>query len=141
MRIQVISLCALALSGGLVSGSAAATAEPGHAHDRIVVLSHFPLAGGSVGRLVAAGHYNRHYLYAEQNGKKLTVIDITDPTRPFRTAGISYPGNSGSGDLVAAAGTAALVVSSAAAHSPAPAETVRIMSFADPAHPRVSREF
>jgi hypothetical protein len=55
---------------------------------------------------------------------------------------VTYPGGAGAANLTAVAGTAALVAGEsspqAAANAP---QTMRIMDFSDPNHPKVAREF
>lgn len=141
MRMQSVPFFAMLLAGFLAAPLLVRAAS-NPARDRIVVLSYLPLTGGPVARLLPAEHYGRDFLYVEQeNGKLLTMLDVTHAREPVRVANISYPANDSSDDLVAAAGTAALVASPAEAPSGEYPETLRIMSFADPEHPTISREF
>jgi len=141
MRLPSVPFFAMLLAGCLATPSLiGAASHP--VRDRIVVLSHIPLTGGPVARLLPAEHYGRDFLYVEQeDGKLLTVLDVTHAPEPLRVANISYPANDRSDDLIAAVGTAALVASPPPMPSGESPETVRIMNFADPEHPAVSREF
>ena len=109
--------------------------------DQIVVVAHLPLNGSAVTRFVFTQHYRRNYVYAESaHGKTLTMIDVTDASKPSLLTDVaSAPAG---GDVVMAAGTAALISTSDSAPSiSAQPQTFRIISFADPAHPVVSQEF
>jgi hypothetical protein len=54
---------------------------------------------------------------------------------------VSYSPDGGSQSLLAVAGTAALVNSEAPAATAAAPQTLKIMDFSDPQHPKVAREF
>lgn len=76
------------------------------------------------------------------SGNTVTLIDVTNAKAPFLVASAPSP-NGQADDLLAIAGTEALAVSAGAEPGgafPEP-ETVRIVSFADPEHPTVAREF
>jgi len=108
--------------------------------DSIEVVAHIPLTTGPVVRFLATEHYSRHYLYAEHGaGKTVTLIDVTKPSHPAVLAEVAYPA-AGTDNLVVASGTAALATSSGTAQAAAP-QTIRILDFSDPQHPRVMREF
>jgi hypothetical protein len=110
--------------------------------DQIRVVGHVALTEGLVTRFLTTQHFRRNYLYAQSNGgKSVTLIDVTDVSHPVILAGIATP-SSGGAELVAAAGTAALLADGHEADQRAStAQTFRIMSFADPVHPVVKQEF
>ena len=107
-------------------------AVPPGPNDEIQVIGHIPLTDGSVGRFLATQHYSSYYLYAESDaGKGVTLIDVTNASRPAVLATVPYS-SGGSGSLAAVAGTAALVTSAPAAPASATApQTIRIMDFSD----------
>ncbi|HLH37606.1 MAG TPA: hypothetical protein VKX39_00540 [Bryobacteraceae bacterium] len=108
--------------------------------DAIQVVGHIPLTGGPVTRFFTTQHYSSTYLYAEhQTGGKVTLIDVSRASQPKLLAEVAYGASAGEG-LSLVAGTSAMVTSEA---SPAPAapQSIKIMDFSDPAHPRVAREF
>ena len=111
--------------------------------DQITVLAHLPSTGGPVTRFIATQHYGHAYVYAEhESGKSLTLIDLTNPSRPAVLADVAYPDSSVSSSLLTATGTAALVTDTPVADvKPAPAQIIRIMNLADPLHPTVAQEF
>jgi len=145
MRRQLVRSFAWILFVGLavsLPSMAAGPTPPNSPQDRIDVLGHFRLTSGPVIRLIPTQHYSQYYLYAElKNGKTATVIDVTNATAPSRVADVSYPTNDQSDDLLAVTGTAALVAGPAPAEVPETPRSVRIMSFADPSHPTLVREF
>ena len=108
--------------------------------DSIEVLGQVPVSTGPVTRFLATQHYSSLYLYAEHEGGKLTLIDVTNASAPLVLADVaSAPGT---GMLTTVAGTAALIAteptSSAAPQNP---QTMHIMDFSDPRNPKVVREF
>jgi hypothetical protein len=107
--------------------------------DAIEVVAHITLTTGPVRRFLTTDHYSSHYLYAEHDtGSSVTLIDITHPSLPAVVADLAYPARADS--LVVVSGTAALVTNTAASQPAAP-QTIRILDFSDPQHPKVSREF
>ncbi|MFZ0589166.1 MAG: hypothetical protein WAM39_01665 [Bryobacteraceae bacterium] len=139
----VVLILGLALSAaGLYAKNKHPKPEP-PAQDHIQVAAHIPVTGGTIVRFLTTQHYRRNYLYAEhESGKTVTLIDITNISRPAVLAEMSDPTGL-SGGLVAVTGNAVLVAT--ANHqteeaSPSP-QTFRILSFADPLHPTVQQEF
>jgi hypothetical protein len=111
--------------------------------DEIQVVGHVPLSDGPVRRFLVTQHFSSYYLYAERDsGRSVTLIDVTNTNRPAILADVSYASNAGSGTLMVAAGTAALVSSESVTPSPTIApQTIRIMDLSDPQSPKVAREF
>ena len=115
---------------------------PKEPQDEIQVVGHVPLTGHAVTRFVATQHYSSYYLYAEHDGGQLTLLDVTHTARPVVVAEVSAALTDPSASLYAVAGTAALVTDGVETVSAAPkGQTVRIMDFSDPLHPKVAREF
>jgi hypothetical protein len=112
--------------------------------DTIEVVGHLPATGGPVTRFVATHHYSSYYLYAEhEGGKSLTLIDVTKIGQPVILSDASYPVSGSSASLFDVAGTAALVTESQSTQpqNPAAPQTIRLMDFSDPLHPKITREF
>lgn len=108
--------------------------------DAIQVVGHIPLSGAPVKRFFTTQHYSKIYLYAEhESGGNVTLIDVSNASRPTLLAEVAYGDSAGQG-LSLVAGTAALVSSEASSAQPAP-QSIKIMDFSDPTHPRVAREF
>lgn len=105
-------------------------------HDQIVIDAHLPFSGGPITRFVVTEHHNHSYVYAEREpGKPVTLIDVSKPDHPVVLSELV------SGTLVAVAGTAALETDSAPAAQATKPQTIRIMDFSDPAHPKLTRQF
>jgi hypothetical protein len=150
MRQPHFRLRFIAMAFGLLVLSIAVQAKdkkpkvaPKEPQDEIEVAGHIPLTNGPVRRFLATQHYSSSYLYAEHDaGQGVTLIDVTKVTKPAVLADVAYPSNGGSGSLFAVAGTAALVTEEQGAATPVAApQTIRIMDFSDPQHPKVAREF
>lgn len=108
------------------------------------MLAHLPLPAGRVDQLLLTRHYRRDYLYAEcSSAKTATQLDVTDAGHPAILSGLSLLGSGfDSGVLLTVAGNAALVAGGSDPAQPATADrTIRVLSFADPQHPVVQREF
>ena len=111
------------------------------AQDTIEVVAHLPPQSGPVRRFLTTEHFSSHYLYIEHDaGEGVTLIDVTRPNQPAILGQVAYPTAPGPDSLVLVSGTAALVTSGPAAQPAAP-QTIRILDFSDPQHPKVAREF
>jgi hypothetical protein len=109
--------------------------------DAIDVIAHLPRATGPVRRFLSTEHFSSHYLYVEYDaGASVTLIDVTRPNQPAVLAEVAYPAAPGPDSLVVVSGTAALVTTGGPAQ-PAQQQTLRILDFSDPRHPKVAREF
>lgn len=118
-------------------------APPKDPQDEITVAGHIALNGGVVRRFLATQHYSSSYLYVEHGGGNVTLVDVTKVAQPKVLADVAYAPNGDSASIFTVAGTAALVTdnhSSPPSDDPQP-QTIRIMDFSDPLHPKVAREF
>ena len=103
-------------------------------------MAQIPLTNGPVLRFLSTT-LSSHYLYAEHEaGKGVTLIDVSKASQPAVLAEVAYPPSNETDSLVVVSGTAALVASSGAA-LPATPQSLRILDFSDPQHPKVAREF
>jgi hypothetical protein len=139
--VPVVGL--LALSTAVQAKNKKIKTAPKEPQDEIEVVGHIPLTNGPVRRFLTTQHYSSYYLYVEYAASKnVTLVDVTKATQPSLLADVSYPSNGGSASLFTVAGTAALVTEERGAAAPASApQTIRIMDFSDPLHPKVAREF
>ncbi len=82
-------------------------------------------------------HYNHSYIYAEREpGKPVNSLSMRrNPGQPVVLSELT------SGSLVAVAGTAALETDAVPAAQSSRPQTIRIMDFSDPAHPKLTRQF
>lgn len=143
LRFAMTAFGLLALAASVQAKDKKVKSAPKEPQDEIEVVGHIPLTNGAVKRFVATQHYSSYYLYAEHDaGKSVTLVDVTKPSQPALLADVSYPANGGSSSLFAVAGTAALVADGQPGNALAdPVQTIRIMDFSDPLHPKVAREF
>ena len=110
--------------------------------DSIDVVAHIPASGGSITRFLTTRHYSSYYLYAEhESGHGVTLVDVTRANRPRVLADMPSSVVGGSDSLAAVAGTAALVTDTPPASGSPSSQTIRIMDFSDPQHPKMTREF
>jgi len=148
MRWLLVSFSVAALLGAVAFPAAAqvknqkkksAAKDP---QDSIEVVGHIPATGGPITRFLTTQHYSSYYLYAEhETGQAVTMIDVTKSSQPRLLADVAAALPGASDRLAVVAGTAALVTNAPAAPAPLPNQTIRIMDFSDPQHPKVTREF
>jgi hypothetical protein len=148
MRAFNLSALSLAAAGLLVFSSNAPCKDKKKKspqkdpQDAIEVVGHVPPVGGSVTRFLSTQHYSSYYLYVEHDdGKIVTLIDVSKTTQPMVLADIPSAPNGGSGSLFAVTGTAALITEQPANPPALSPQTIRIMDFSDPKRPKVAREF
>lgn len=111
------------------------------AEDEIQVVGHVDISG-PITQLLPTQHFSSFYLYVEHGpGKALTLIDVTKATDPRVVNSLPFPADDASGNLIAVAGTAGLAVDRPGPQKPASPTVARIMSFTDPSHPKIAREF
>jgi hypothetical protein len=143
INFSVIVVVLIGLSTALQAKNKKVKTSAKAPQDEIEVVGHIPLTNGPVRRLLSTQHYSSYYLYVEyEASRSVTLIDVTKATRPVVLADVSYPSNGGNSSLFTVAGTAALVTEEPGSAAPALAvQTIRIMDFSDPLHPKVAREF
>jgi len=100
--------------------------------DQISVSGHIIVSGGPILRFIATQHYDRSYVYAERaTGQPITILDVTKPNQPVIVS--QFDASSGTTNLVAVAGTAALSgtavtpVNSSADTAKPSVQTIRLM--------------
>jgi hypothetical protein len=115
-------------------------ASPGT--DRIDVIAHFPLSGGAVTQLTTGTHWQKYYLYVDHSPTgPVTVLDVTNPAAPVSAGELDVPRPEAGGKLSTVVGNAALITSPSEPTEQSINRTVTILSFADPEHPAVARQF
>ena len=111
------------------------------AQDEIRVEAHIVVPGGAITQFAATTHYNRSYVYAERgSGQPVTLLDVTNPAQPKILSEVASSSSAVTGNLVAAAGTAALSTSAGTSTTPA-TQTLRLMDFSDSSNPKVTQQF
>jgi len=103
------------------------------------VIAHLPATSGPATELILGTHWQRNYVYMDHSpGRQVTILDVTDPSAPKSAGEFTLPAPPAGDNVTTIVGNAALVSSV----PPAPVrQTVTIMSFADPEHPAVVRQF
>jgi hypothetical protein len=125
-------------------------ATPGNANDKKVerqnvepneveVLGKIPLTNGPITGFLAMQHYLGLYLYAEHEGGRLTLIDVTDAREPVVLADVAAGGGANTRTPPTVAGTA-VHIRNEVGNAQGP-QTIRIMDFSDPRNPKVAWEF
>jgi hypothetical protein len=131
----------LAILPGLSAARKAKSTPSSAAADSIAVVGHMELARGPVVNLVTAVHWRRNFLYIEHGAEgAVTIVDVSNPAEPKASGEFVPPAGSAPFHLDEVTGTAAMFTGAATPHAQAP-QTVVIMNFEDPAHPRIEREF
>ena len=112
------------------------------AADRIEVIGHVALPPGPAVNLVVANRARRHYLYVEHGpAGAVTVVDVTNARAPKATAELAPLPGGAPQHMGEVQGTAALFTTAQPASGAPVPDTVTIVSFEDPAHPRIVRQF
>jgi len=141
-NVFVIGIALLAFSALGQAKTKKVKTPPKDPQDEIEIIGHINLNSEPVTRFLATQHYSSYYLYAEhQGGKNVTLIDVTKAAQPAILADVAYPPSGDGTNLTVVAGTAALVTSEPQLQTPSPPQTMRLMDFSDPQHPKVTREF
>jgi hypothetical protein len=106
--------------------------------DRIDVIAHIAISGGPVVQVTAGDHWQHSYLYVDHGSSgTIDIFDVTDPAAPKAAGTLNL--NEPTNETVSAVVGKAMLVTSAPS-LPVP-QTVTILSFADPEHPRVAQQF
>lgn len=144
-RCRLVTFVAIGLCFFVSQGTAKGKHHkpaPSAPSDTIEVIGHIPLTNDPITRFVSTRHYSSYYLYAEHApGGSVTLIDVTKAEQPSVLADVPYAPQGGSEALVVVAGTAALVSNERTCPAAVSPQTLRIMDFSDPQHPKVAREF
>jgi hypothetical protein len=138
---STVTLLLVAASGHQLAAKDKHKQSKDPVRDQITVEAHIPVPGGPITRFAATRHFSRAYVYAERGpGQLVTLLDVTNPSRPEILSQVAASSDAVAGNLVAVAGTAALSTSAGELTKP-PAQTIRLMDFSDPANPKVTQQF
>jgi hypothetical protein len=113
--------------------------KPKDPQDTIAVVGHVAAGSSPIRRFVATTHYSRFYLYGESADGTMTLLDVTKPSQPAVLSEVSAP--DGGRNIVAVAGTAALITDGDDTPASGAPHTIRIMDLSDPLHPTEVRVF
>jgi hypothetical protein len=141
-RLTGSTLSVFIIAGLLVSGGPRALARKATVkdapqnNDQIEVIGHIPFDGTGVTQVTTGEHWRKNYLYLN-SADKITVVDVTNGARPGITS--EYRHSLPAAQVQVIVGSAALLADTQpATHVPS---SISIMSFANPAEPRVVRQF
>ncbi len=138
---QAFTLVSFVLFCGYSTAAPNKNAGSAPVTDNIEVIAHIPITGGPVAQMSTGVDWRRHYLYVEHGPQgEIMIVDVSDPKQP-KTAGVYIPASqNGSAHLYTIVGTSALLTNSIHPSSHA-ASTITLMSFANPAQPKIVRQF
>ena len=132
------------IAGLLINGDSRALARKPSAkttapdNDQIEVVGHIAFDGTGVTQVTTGEHWRKNYLYLS-SADKITVVDVTNGGRPSITSEYCYSLPAGQAQVQVIVGSTALLADAQpAAHVPS---SISIMSFANPADPKVVRQF
>jgi hypothetical protein len=143
-RLTGLTLSAFSIAGLLINGSSAlaarkpSTKNATQDNDQIEVIGHIPFDGTGVIQLTTGEHWRKHYLYLNSAGK-ITFVDVTDAARPTITNEYRHSLPVAQAQVQVVAGSAVLLSDAQPPiHVPS---SISIMSFANPADPKIVRQF
>jgi hypothetical protein len=137
--LSVFIIAGLLINGGSrVLARKASLKEAPPDNDRIEVIGHIPFDGTGVTQVTTGEHWRKNYLYLN-SADKITVVDVTNGARPGITSEYRHSLPAAQAQVQVVVGSAALLADTQpATHVPS---SISIISFADPAEPRVVRQF
>jgi hypothetical protein len=130
------TLSTLLIAGAAFGRKAPASNSGDQTNDRIEVIGHVAFDGKDVTGVSAGEHWRRNYLYLSSAGK-VTVVDITNGSAPKITSEYVEPTPLHAQVVV---GNVVLLTDTPAPAASIP-HSISIVSFSDPAKPKVVREF
>jgi hypothetical protein len=143
-RFKGCTLLFLSIAGLLVNGGprvlarkpSTKTTAPNN--DQIDVVGHIAFDGTGVTQMATGEHWRKNYLYVNSAGK-ITVVDVTNGGRPNITSEYRHSLPAAQTQVQVVVGNVALLADAQpATHVPS---SITIMSFANPADPKVVRQF
>jgi hypothetical protein len=106
--------------------------------DQIEVIAHVAFDGTGVTQVTTGEHWRKNYLYLN-SADKITVVDVTNGGRPSISHEYRHSLPAAQAQVQVIVGNAALFADAPpAAHAPS---SISIMSFANPADPKLVRQF
>ena len=145
MRLKdiVTNQAAFTILGACLLGAPmhlAAKQKPEAQQDGIRVIAHLMLDGKAQGKMLRAAHWSKQYLYIQSaDARRLTILDVSVPCKPKFVQRLATGADEANvADVV---GTTALLTHIETKPAPTDAKTVTVMSFAEPAHPRMVQQF
>jgi hypothetical protein len=142
-KLVIPLVTALALACPVIQAKTPPKPEPSKSPE---VVAHIPLSSAAtVQMFTRRDNKGRLYLYAlHPAGAAVSVVDITNATRPALVNQVAYPSPGGYGNVQTVGTNTALVEladQSAAPSNPVPAKTVALLDISDPAAPHITLRF
>jgi hypothetical protein len=144
-RLTSCALSTFIIAGLLISGSSRALAarKPStkittQNDDQIEVIAHVAFDGTGVTQVTTGEHWRKNYLYLN-SADKITVVDVTNGGRPNITSEYRHSLPAAQAQVQVVVGNAVLLADAQPA-TQVPS-SISIMSFANPADPKMVRQF
>jgi hypothetical protein len=143
LRIKRCTLSGLFIVGLLISGAPRAQARKSPKtsapnNDQIEVIGHIAFDGTGVTQVMTGEHWRRNYLYLN-SADKIIVVDVTRGGQPSIASEYHHALPATEAQVQVILGNAALLADARPeANIP---HLISVMSFADPAKPKVVRQF
>jgi hypothetical protein len=141
-RLTGCTLSVFIIAGLLTNGGSRALARKPSTKatvqndDKIEVIGHIAFDGTGVNQVTTGEHWRKNYLYLNSVGK-ITVVDVTNGGRPSITSEYRYSLLAAQVQVVVG-NSALLADAQPAPHVPS---SISILSFANPADPKIVRQF
>jgi hypothetical protein len=143
-RLTVCTLSMFVIFGLLITGSSRALARKPSTktavqnNDQIEVIGHMAFDGTVVTQVTTGEHWRKNYLYLN-SADKITVVDVTNGAHPSITSEYRRSLPAAQAQVQVVVGNAVLFADGQqATHVPS---SISIMSFANPADPKIVRQF
>lgn len=109
--------------------------------DTIEIVGHLALPGTSVAAVTTSEHWRHQFVELRDSAHAtITVVDVTDPAQPSIARQLRLPGELAQSSVALMVGDAALLAGTGSRSAAQPG-TVSIVSFTDPANPKIVRQF
>ena len=143
LRMSVALLSVLCLAGPTIAGEHHQKKVNAPATDSIDVVGHLAIQSGAIAAIRTAEHWKRNYVELQDPlHRTLTIIDVTNPGKPRLDKQFKLPEPLDHANLEALVGSTALLTDqSSQSTATVTPRSVSIVSFADPANPRVVQQF
>jgi hypothetical protein len=140
--VSLGSALAVLLSGGISTAEAGTPKVKIDASDAIEVVGHLTLPESPVSEITLSQHWRRDYVILRDAVHGLLIeVDVCDPAHPSITRRLPLPEQSRNGSAVVVVGQAVLVSSTGALIASQEPGSVAIVSYAEPDHPVIVRQF
>ena len=143
LRVPVALLSVLWLAGPMLAGEHHQKKVNAPATDSIDVVGHLAIQSGAIAAIRISEHWKRNYVELQDPlHRTLTIVDVTNPGKPRLDRQFAVPEALDHANLEVLVGSTALLTDqSSQSTATVTPRSVSIVSFADPANPRVVQQF